>query len=75
MLKIVRALSKGFPFVRVDLFSVPEVYFGEFTFYPMAGFDIDIPHELDIEIGKKFDYESRQHILKNREVQSNYRKQ
>lgn len=55
MLKIVRALSKGFPFVRVDLFSVPEVYFGEFTFYPMAGFDIDIPHELDIEIGKKFD--------------------
>ena len=36
--KTAAALSKGFPFVRVDLYSVEgKVYFSEFTFYPDTG--------------------------------------
>lgn len=35
-----RKLSKGFPFVRVDLYLVDgKVYFGELTFTPSAGLD------------------------------------
>lgn len=35
---IARKLSKGIPFVRVDLYETDEhVYFGEMTFFPMSG--------------------------------------
>ena len=42
MFEIAEKLSKGFPFVRIDLYNVDgKIYFGEFTFYPSAGFDKD----------------------------------
>jgi hypothetical protein len=38
MRDIARKLSEGFPFVRVDLYSVKgRIYFGELTFYPDNG--------------------------------------
>ena len=38
MLETARALSKGFPFVRIDLYNVDgRVYLSEFTFLPAAG--------------------------------------
>lgn len=38
MVEIARALSRGFEFVRVDLYDTPDgVYFGELTFTPCAG--------------------------------------
>jgi TupA-like ATPgrasp len=39
MLKIAARLSKGFPFVRIDLYSVyGKIYFGEMTFTPLEGY-------------------------------------
>ncbi len=38
MRDIARKLSEGFPFIRVDLYSVKgRIYFGELTFYPDSG--------------------------------------
>lgn len=38
MTEIARTLSQGFPFMRVDLYSISgKVYFGELTFYPDNG--------------------------------------
>jgi hypothetical protein len=38
MRDIARILSAGFPFIRVDLYSVKgRIYFGELTFYPDNG--------------------------------------
>ena len=40
MFNIAEKLSKDFTFVRLDLYNVDgKIYFGEFTFYPSAGFD------------------------------------
>lgn len=40
MMKVAKDLSKGFPFVRVDLYSTDgKIYFGELTFTPCAGVD------------------------------------
>lgn len=39
MIKLARVLSKGFPFLRVDFYSIGEkVYFGELTLFPASGF-------------------------------------
>ncbi len=38
MIKIAENLSKGFPFVRIDLYNIQgKIYFGEMTFTPAAG--------------------------------------
>lgn len=38
MLQIARELSRGFPFVRIDLYEVgARIYFSEFTFLPAGG--------------------------------------
>lgn len=38
MIKICEKLSKGIPFVRIDLYNIDgKIYFGEFTFTPMGG--------------------------------------
>lgn len=35
MIEIAKVLSKGFPFVRIDLYNLDgKIYFGEITFYP-----------------------------------------
>ena len=48
MLKIASTLSKGFPFVRVDLYNPDErILFGEMTFHPGNGVNPFNPPELD----------------------------
>lgn len=38
MIKMAEELSKGIPFVRVDLYNIDgKIYFGEYTFTPMGG--------------------------------------
>lgn len=55
MLKIASRLSKGFPYVRVDLYEVDDkIYFGEMTFYPWSGYVQFMPDSFDFELGKKF---------------------
>lgn len=52
MYRVAETLSKGFDFVRVDLFSVPRgIYFGELTFTPLAGSDPIDPPEFDAFLG------------------------
>lgn len=55
MLEISRKLSKDFPHVRVDLYSVEDKpVFGEMTFSKGAGFDKILPYSFDLEMGKDF---------------------
>jgi hypothetical protein len=56
MLDISRKLSKIFPFVRVDLYSVNnKIYFGELTFTPANGVERFDPPEADYFLGKEID--------------------
>lgn len=53
MLKIAKVLSSGLPEVRIDMYNVNgKIYVGEITLYSQSGFDIDITHEADINMGK-----------------------
>ena len=53
MLHLAESLSLGFRFVRVDFFEVKgNVYFGEMTFYPGAGFEAFQPTIWDERIGE-----------------------
>ena len=55
MLHIASVLSKGFPFVRVDLYEVGgRPYFGEMTFTPSAGFNTFFSDEFQKVLGGKF---------------------
>lgn len=48
MIAAAEKLSKGMPYVRVDFYSVKgKVYFGEMTFFPDSGFDLDISRKSD----------------------------
>lgn len=52
MISIAEKLSKGFKFLRVDLYNVKgKIYFGELTFYPAAGMGAFIPEEWDEKLG------------------------
>jgi hypothetical protein len=52
MLEYAAILSKGFPFVRVDLLYVNNrIYFGEMTFYPWAGLCKFNPDSFDDYLG------------------------
>lgn len=54
MFSIAEKLSRGMPFVRVDLYCVNgSIYFGEMTFYPDSGFDTNLLPEADVFLGKK----------------------
>lgn len=53
MVQIAAQLSKGFPFLRVDLYQINgQVYFSELTFVPCGGFMPIKPETADIELGK-----------------------
>lgn len=53
MLRIASDLSKGFPFLRVDLYNCNgRIYFGELTFYPGGGFSTFTPDEYDFKFGE-----------------------
>ena len=48
MFSIAEKLSKGIPYVRVDLYCIDGLtYFGEMTFYPDSGFDVNLLEESD----------------------------
>lgn len=52
MFEIAAKLSKGIPFVRVDLYEVlGKIYFGEMTFFPDNGFDPNLLPETDLYFG------------------------
>ena len=51
-------ISKGFPFVRVDLYIVNgKIYFGEMTFTPCGGMDNEDLPEKDRVLGALIDIE------------------
>lgn len=55
MISVAEKLSKGFPFVRVDLyFTNNKVVFGEMTFYPWSGYVQFKPDSFDYELGEHF---------------------
>ncbi len=60
MLEIATILSKPFPHVRVDLMNPQKgvVKFGEFTFFPSAGFGHFTPERIDSVIGKELHIEN-----------------
>ena len=50
---IARKLSKGLPFVRIDLYAVRNrVFFGEITFYPASGFGAFSPTQYNEILGQ-----------------------
>lgn len=52
MFEIASILSKGLPFVRVDLYNINgKIYFGEMTFYPASGLDPNLIPETDEYFG------------------------
>lgn len=54
MFEIAGKLSKGVPFLRVDLYCInARPYFGETTFFPASGFDPNILPETEIYFGDK----------------------
>lgn len=56
MINLSKKLSKSFPFVRVDLYSVNNrIYFGELTFTPGSGLDLIKPNKANYELGKLID--------------------
>lgn len=53
MLEIARLLSAGSPFLRVDLYGLPDgPRFGELTLHPNGGFEPFLPAEWDARIGE-----------------------
>ena len=53
MFEIAEELSKGIPFVRVDLYECGgKIYFGETTFFPDSGFDPNLLPETDEYFGE-----------------------
>lgn len=53
MFTIAGKLSKGIPYVRVDLYYIDGlIYFGEMTFYPDSGFDANLLKESDTYWGE-----------------------
>lgn len=52
MFEIASQLSKGIPFLRVDLYqSNGQIYFGELTLYPASGYDANLLPETDKYFG------------------------
>lgn len=52
MFEIAASLSRGIPFVRVDLYqSNGQIYFGEMTFFPDGGFDANLLPKTDEYFG------------------------
>ena len=59
MIAVASKLSKGFPFIRIDLYqSNDQVYCGEMTFYPQSGFDNNYLPETDKYFGSLIELSS-----------------
>lgn len=67
MFKIASALSKEFPFLRVDLYHCNgRIYFGELTLFPQSGFDANLLRSTDEYFGKLVDL-NKAYDMRNRE--------
>ena len=56
MLKLALEISKGFRFIRVDLYSINNrIYFSELTFSPCSGYMPFTPEEWDYKLGQMID--------------------
>ena len=63
MIKLAERLSQGTTFVRIDFYSIDsDIYFGEITLYPAAGFGKFIPEEWDEKLGEMVDL----NLIKNK---------
>lgn len=63
MIEVAKRLSEDFVFVRVDLFSVESgVYFGELTFWPMAGCYLGSGQN---KLGELFDFDEVKYLMKD----------
>lgn len=52
MFELASIISKGIPYLRVDLYNVDgKIYFGESTFFPASGFDSNRLPEADLYFG------------------------
>ncbi|CAH2031086.1 conserved protein of unknown function [Trichlorobacter ammonificans] len=51
MLDAAQTLSENMPFVRVDFYAIPQVIFGEMTFFPGNGTENFYPSEWDLLLG------------------------
>lgn len=52
MFEIAKILSKGYPFLRVDLYSSNDkIYFGELTLFPSSGYESNRLYEVDLHFG------------------------
>ena len=52
MVQFAKKLSKGIPFLRVDMYEIGgKLYFSELTFHPSSGFTPFVPKEWDEAIG------------------------
>lgn len=61
MIELAAELSKGFKFVRVDLYeNNDKVYFGEMTFTPASGMMKFDPDDWDYRLGSLWDIHTRQ---------------
>ena len=62
MLNTARDLAKGFPFARIDLYSIGgKLFFGEITFFPWSGFMVFEPDSFDYTLGDLFRLPERNH--------------
>ena len=53
MFNVASILSKGIPFLRVDLYNIRgKIFFGEMTFFPASGFDRNRLDVTDIYFGE-----------------------
>ncbi len=53
MVEIAKDLSKGIPFVRIDLYNLNgKIYFGEITFFPTSGFNPFTDPAWDLRLGE-----------------------
>ncbi len=54
MFRLASELSKGIPYLRVDLYNVDgKIYFGETTFFPQSGMDANLLPETDLLFGSR----------------------
>lgn len=61
MIQLASELSKGFRYVRVDLYNrAGTIYFGEMTFTPGSGYMVFAPDEWDYRMGDLWDIHSAQ---------------
>lgn len=61
MFEIASILSKGFPFVRVDLYNIDgDIFFGEMTFFPASGLDPNLLPETDNYFGSLINLPEKQ---------------